>query len=104
MSTELRDFLEIPYAQLEDLNLEAKTQRVGRVAADMVREERTKYLTDEKRVKAVTVCFTDLEGRLHMLDYDKKFLLKSLDNLTFDASSVRGFSAQHESDLRLGID
>ena len=50
--------------------------------------------TDEKRIKAVTVCFTDLEGRLHMLDYDKKFLLKSADNLTFDGSSIRGFSQQ----------
>ena len=63
-----------------------------------------KYLTDEKRIKAVTVCFTDLEGRLHMLDYDKKFLLKSADNLTFDGSSIRGFSQQAESDLRLGVD
>src|SRR4051794_40680777 len=63
-----------------------------------------RYLTDERRIKAVTVCFTDLEGRLHMLDYDKKFLLKSADNLTFDGSSVRGFTAQQESDLRLGID
>lgn len=104
MSTELRDFLEIPYAELEELNLTAKAQRLGRVAADVVREERIKYLTDEKRIKAVTVCFTDLEGRLHMLDYDKKFLLKSADNLTFDGSSVRGFSRQAESDLRLGID
>ena len=48
--------------------------------------------------------FSDLEGRLHMLDYDKKFLLKSWDNLTFDGSSIRGFTAQRESDLRLGID
>ncbi len=39
-----------------------------------------------------------------MLDYDKKFLLKSWDNLTFDGSSIRGFTAQRESDLRLGID
>jgi glutamine synthetase len=39
-----------------------------------------------------------------MLDYDKKFLLKSYDNLTFDGSSIRGFTAQKESDLRLGID
>ncbi len=39
-----------------------------------------------------------------MLDYDKKFLIKSWDNLTFDGSSIRGFSAQRESDLRLGID
>src|SRR4029434_4071067 len=100
----LRDFLEIPYDQLEEMNLEAKRQRVERVDVGTVREERIKYLTDERRLKAVTVCFTDLEGRLHMLDYDKKFLLKSADNLTFDGSSIRGFSQQAESDLRLGID
>src|SRR4026207_1294953 len=103
-STELRDFLEIPYSQLEELNLNAKAQRMNRVSASTVQEERMKYLTDEKRIKAVTVCFTDLEGRLHMLDYDKKFLLKSADNLTFDGSSIRGFSRQQESDLRLAID
>ena len=39
-----------------------------------------------------------------MLDYDKKFLLDSLSNLTFDGSSIRGFTPQHESDLRLEID
>lgn len=103
-SMPLRDFLEIPYAQLEEMNLEAKSKRINHVPADVVREERMKYLSDEARIKAVTVCFTDLEGRLHMLDYDKKFLLKSSDNLTFDGSSVRGFSQQRESDLRLGID
>lgn len=102
--TALRDFLEIPYDRLEELNLEVKNARVARTPQDQVREQRVKYLTDEKRIKAVTVCFTDLEGRLHMLDYDKKFLLRSADNLTFDGSSVRGFSQQHESDLRLSID
>jgi glutamine synthetase len=104
MTTGLRDFLEIPYDQLEELNLEAKAKRLARTPMDTLRDERMKYLTDEKRIKAVTVCFTDLEGRLHMLDYDKKFLLKSADNLTFDGSSIRGFSQQVESDLRLGID
>jgi glutamine synthetase len=39
-----------------------------------------------------------------MLDYDKKFLLDSLSNLTFDGSSIRGFTPQHESDLRLEVD
>ncbi len=100
--SEFRDFLELPYAELEDLNLQAKEQRKKRVAADVIQEERLKYLTDEKRIKAVTVLFSDLEGRLHMLDYDKKFLVKSYDNLTFDGSSIRGFTAQRESDLRLG--
>ena len=102
--SEFRDFLELPYAELEDLNLQAKDQRKKRVAADVIQEERLKYLTDERRIKAVTVLFSDLEGRLHMLDYDKKFLVKSYDNLTFDGSSIRGFTAQRESDLRLAID
>src|SRR5687767_11792719 len=103
-TTDLRDFLEIPYDQLEKINLQAKQQRLDRADVDLVRKERIEYLESEKRIKAVTVCFTDLEGRLHMLDYDKKFLLKSHDNLTFDGSSIRGFSQQAESDLRLNID
>jgi glutamine synthetase len=104
MFTQLHDFLTLSYAELEELNLAAKEQRKKRVPFDVVREERLKYLMDEKRIKAVTVLFSDLEGRLHMLDYDKKFLVKSYDNLTFDGSSIRGFTAQRESDLRLGID
>jgi glutamine synthetase len=104
MSNELRNFLAIPYDQLEELNLQAKEQRLKRVDTHKIQEERLKYLADEKRIKAVTVMFSDLEGRLHMLDYDKKFLVKSYDNLTFDGSSIRGFTAQRESDLRLGID
>ncbi|KAB2960114.1 MAG: glutamine synthetase [Thermoanaerobaculia bacterium] len=100
----LRDFLEIPYDQLEELNLAAKAERLAGRDPGKVREARMKSLADEKRIKALTVCFTDLEGRMHMLDYDKKFLLKAADNLTFDGSSIRGFSRQAESDLRLGID
>ena len=104
MSNELRNFLALPYDQLEELNLQAKDQRLKRVALHKIQEERLKYLTDEKRIKAVTLLFSDLEGRLHMLDYDKKFLVKNWDNMTFDGSSIRGFTAQRESDLRLGID
>ena len=104
MSTELRNFLALSYEELEELNLKSKEQRVKRVDPGKVREERLKFLTDHKGIKAVTVLFCDLEGRLHMLDYDKKFLLKAYENLTFDGSSIRGFTAQRESDLRLGID
>jgi glutamine synthetase len=104
MASELRNFLTHSYDELEEMNLAAKEQRRKRVAPDKIQEERIKYLTDEKRVKAVTVLFSDLEGRLHMLDYDKKFLIKSWDNLTFDGSSIRGFTAQRESDLRLAMD
>jgi glutamine synthetase len=84
---ELQNFLTLSYGELEELNLAAKAQRQGRVPMHQIQEERLKYLKDEKRIKAVTVLFSDLEGRLHMLDYDKKFLVKSYDNLTFDGSS-----------------
>ena len=104
MPNELRNFLTHSYDELEELNLKAKEQRRNRIAPHKIQEERIKYLTDEKRIKAVTVLFSDLEGRLHMLDYDKKFLVKNWDNLTFDGSSIRGFTAQRESDLRLGMD
>ena len=104
MSNELHDRLSLSYAELEELNLRAKEQRRNRVAPGKIQEERLKYLADEKGIKAVTLLFSDLEGRLHMLDYDKSFLVKSWDNLTFDGSSIRGFTAQRESDLRLGID
>ncbi len=104
MSTEYRNFLALSYDELEELNLQAKADRAARLSPDEIREKRLKYLTDEKRIKAVTVLFSDLEGRLHLLDYDKKFLINSYENLTFDGSSIRGFTAQKESDLRLGID
>ena len=104
MSDNYRNFLALSYEELEELNLKAKSDRLNRVSPDQIRDERLKYLTDEKRIKAVTVLFSDLEGRLHLLDYDKKFLISSYDNLTFDGSSIRGFTAQKESDLRLGID
>ena len=99
----LREFLEIPYDRLEELNLESKAHQVQWTPMKRVEKERRDYLENEKRIKAVTVAFTDLEGRLHMLDYDKKFLLGT-DQLTFDGSSIRGFTSIAESDLRLGID
>jgi glutamine synthetase len=104
MSTDLRDFLTLPYSELEELNLAAKQQRKDRVPDAEIQEQRLRYLAGENRIKAVTVLFSDLEGRLHSLDYDKKFLLKSADNLTFDGSSIRGFTPQRESDLRLALD
>ena len=71
MSNDLRNFLQLSYEELEELNLKAKEQRLSRVPMETIREERLKNLTGEKRIKAVTVMFSDLEGRLHMLDYDK---------------------------------
>lgn len=99
----LKTFLEIPYDKLEEMNLSALEKKSSGAEKELEEYYRT-YLQKEKRIKAVTLCFSDIEGRFHMLDYDKKFLLSGADNLTFDGSSIRGFSVQSESDLRLKID
>src|SRR5260370_34577169 len=54
MSNERRDYLKLSYAELEERNLKAKEQRLRRVPIGKIREKRPKYLTDEKRIKAVT--------------------------------------------------
>ena len=103
-SNALRTFLEIPYDTLEELNMGTKQKRKEKVPQKELEAFYTSYLKKEKKIKAVTIGFSDIEGRFHMLDYDKKFFLHSYTNLTFDGSSIRGFSRQAESDLRLEID
>src|SRR5882724_8876742 len=99
----LKTFLELSYEQLEEMNLSA-AEKIEKLTPVELEKEYKPYLLKEKKIKAITLCFTDIEGRFHMLDYDKKFFLDSLNNLTFDGSSIRGFSAQSESDLRLDVD
>lgn len=96
--------LNLSYLELEERNLELKNQRREGMTNAQAKEQFMKYLREEAGIKAATVFFSDLEGRLHALDYDKKHLLESEDNLTFDGSSIRGFTAQKESDLRLTLD
>src|SRR5882672_4826698 len=103
IDTSLKSFFEIPYDKLEEMNLNLK-KKAETATSEEIQKEHISYLLKETKIKAITVCFTDIEGRFHMLDYDKKFMIESLENLTFDGSSIHGFSAQHESDLRLSID
>ncbi len=96
--------LDLSYAELEEKNLEIKAERLAGVTSSGMKAKLLKYLDLEKGIKAVTVCFSDLEGRLHTLDYDKKHIISSEDNLTFDGSSINGFTQLSQSDLRLKID
>lgn len=100
---QLKNFLEIPYDKLEEMNIEAYEKSKTAKNEDLAAEYQ-EYLKKEKGIKAITLCFSDIEGRFHMLDYDKNYFLNSFSNLTFDGSSIRGFSEQKESDLRLRVD
>ena len=49
MLSEFRDFLELSYEELEDLNLRRKSSARSAWPPSTIQEERLKYLTDEKR-------------------------------------------------------
>ena len=99
----LTNFLELSYEELEERNLRMKEERAKNQASEYYEDIVVKILKEEKSIKAVTVAFTDIEGKLLMLDYNKNFFLEAFDNLTFDGSSIRGFTAQSQSDLRLKV-
>ncbi len=101
---QLPHLMDLSYVELEKRNLEMKKRRLTGITSDEVRDEMLDYLKNEGGIKAVMVCFSDLEGKLHTLDYDKNFMVSSEDNLTFDGSSVKGFSELGDSDLRLKAD
>ncbi len=69
-------FLDISYDELEVLNLQAKELAKNNENPEEIEKMYLDYLESEKRIKAVTICFSSIEGQLHMLDYDKKFFLK----------------------------
>ncbi|MDP4008282.1 MAG: glutamine synthetase family protein [Candidatus Peregrinibacteria bacterium] len=100
----LTNFLELSYEELKEKNLSMKRDKEASPSLEYFEEKLTNELREMPSVKAVMVCFSDLEGKLHILDYDKEFILKSYDNLTFDGSSITGFTALANSDLRLKVD
>jgi len=102
--SELNPLLELDYVELKARNLKIKADKKSGKNREQFRSEAVQMLADEEGIKAVLVAFSDLEGKLHLLDYDKEFLIGGIDNLTFDGSSVKGFSTLDKSDLRLTPD
>lgn len=98
---QIKEFLEIPYDQLERLNLKAKKQALSELPSETLENIYRKMLAKESGIKAIIICFSDIEGRFHTIDYDKKYFLDKSSSLTFDGSSVRGYAALSDSDLRL---
>ena len=53
MSSDLRDFLEIPYDRLEEMNLEAKAERLARVASAKIRDKNCRVVRRRGRVYVI---------------------------------------------------
>jgi len=100
----LTNFLELSYDELKERNIAIKRDKEAGKPLEYFEEKLTNELRETPGIKAVMVCFSDLEGKLHVLDYDKDFILNSYDNLTFDGSSITGFTTLSNSDLRLKVD
>jgi glutamine synthetase len=68
----------------------------------LVADEVLAFIKDED-VKFVDVRFCDLPGVMQHFTVPAKFLRRRLlqDGLSFDGSSIRGFQAIHESDMKL---
>ncbi len=98
------NFLELSYSELAERNLEIKKKRKSGKPNSFFEKKFIEILKEEDAIKAVTVCFSDLEGKFHMLDYNKHYLMSTYDNMTFDGSSIKGFTPQSSSDLRLSLD
>ncbi len=97
--------MDIALSKLKEINLATKDLRITDPYNDDGGKTMFQYVREQvKGVNAVSVCFTDIEGKLHMLDYDMEFFINNADNLTFDGSSISGFSKQSESDLILKPD
>lgn len=95
------NYIDLSVDDLQKRNLSLKKDREAGMSSEAFAEKLIPVLQDEKGVRAVTLCFADLEGKLHLLDYNKDFFLNSMDNLTFDGSSINGFTELNQSDLRL---
>lgn len=101
-----KDYLELSYEELEERNLKIRERVESDDPEDIknLEAEIRQRLTEEDRVKAITIYWADLNGKLHHEDLDKKQVLEGGDNLTFDGSSISGFSTTDQSDLRFSID
>ena len=73
----------LSYQELEIKNLELKNLRQQGHSQQFFKDKILSDLAHEKLIKAVMVCFSDLEGCFKSLDYDKQFFIKNSSYILF---------------------
>jgi len=93
--------LKLNYTQLRQYN--GQLVELADAGQDFSQDARN-IIRETEGITEVIVMFTGLEGELHELPFEKRHFLNSEENLTFDGSSIGGFSTLDQSDLRLKPD
>ncbi|MDD9952567.1 MAG: glutamine synthetase [Zetaproteobacteria bacterium] len=97
-------YLNLSYEELEEKNTVAKYGCEPGVGEDEQAAHFINYLSMDTQIKAVMLCFSDLQGRLHTLDYDKKHFLHHHRMLLLDGGKILGQRDAQQLYLRLQPD
>jgi len=101
MSNDCGNFLALSYDELEQLNLKAKEHARNTFAVHKIQEERIKYLTDEKRIKAVRCCLATWRPPAQCSTTTRVFIKSWITDV--DGSSIRGLHGAAGEHLRLAM-
>ena len=86
MDIDLKPFLEIPYIDLEEMNLTAKKKRISRVSSKKLRDFYVKYLQKEINVIAVDYIIDGLNNintdtvKIMLADANSSALIEGYDD------------------------
>jgi len=93
--------LDLPYSVLKKFNEQTRGELDVNKDEKYFKDRFIEFLKSEEGIQGVQVYYPSIEGRLHKFEYDRESFIDGHDFLTFDGSSIKGFSEQSDSDLQL---
>ena len=103
-NSDLRDFLMLPYGELEELNLRAKQQRQERVPLHACRRSALSIWPTSRASRPSPCCSATSKAGCTCSTTTRSSCSRPHDNLTFDGSSIRGFTRAARERFALALD
>lgn len=100
-SVDKNECLRLPNSVLKRFNEKTRGELAEGKDEEHFKKKFIDFLESEEGIQGVQVYYPSIEGRLHRFEYDRETFLKDHEEFTFDGSSIKGFSDQEASDLRL---